>query len=276
MMKSAMVKESIAALLFAAGMVCHAAESPDLLRNGSFEEGLDEKGVPKYWKVEYLRGVEGKAELVPDHATHGKNALHLVKSNAQGAIILTQHVFLKPNTDYILELKGFRKAATRWHYYGYRMPGCKVRGEGRIPVKGGVCPALRFTSDSRRTRCEINISLWGYNDNRQATIGELWVDEVSLRELPRTAGRIEGIGQNAFADDTLRGSIFSADFKGPAVITLSDADRRVVATRNIELVPGNNSFAVSYRNASPGMAILAVKGGGTLELSHKLMIQKGF
>ncbi len=272
-----MKKSALLTATIIAAVQIFAAESPNLIRNGSFEEGLDAKGVPKHWRTEFNRGAEGKIELTEKNATSGKVAAHLVKSNTKGSVYLSQNVRLKPNTEYILELKGKRNAAHRWHYYGIRMPDTKVRAEGKIPTAGGVCPPLRFTSDSKRTLCYINLGLWGYNNNQKSTIGEMWVDEVSLRELPRITGRLENVPAVAFTTDTLKGVIFSTDYKGDAELKLAGKDGKIIAAQKLQLVPGKNSFRLTFSNAPAGPAKLeVVSADRTFKLEQKLTLQKGF
>jgi hypothetical protein len=252
------------------------AEAPNLLKNGSFMQGLNEKGAPKFWRIEKSRGVEGKVELLKK-TENGEVTAHIVKSNTNGAIYLTQNVRLKNNTDYILEVKGRRKAAYRWHYYGVRMPDTKIRAAGKIPVKGGKCPPIKFTSDSKRTLCYVNIGLWGYNKGNKATIGEMWIDEVSLRELPRRSGYFKGLADTYFQNDTLRGTLFSTDFKGLATLIIKNSKDKIIARKDLKLVTGKNAFELKFANAPVGNARLIVQSkDGKFKIEYSFLVQKGF
>lgn len=251
----------------------YAAEMPNLLKNGSFEEGVNAKGIPVGWSVSMSDGVDGVVELSDEHVYHGKKSLHLNKKNTRGSVYVMQAVRLKPNTEYILEFKGFRSAGFRWHYVGCRQPDCKVRAEGKIPNNGGAVPPIRFRTDVKKTLCYVHCSLWGYTkENNKGTIGEMWIDEVSLRELPRIAGTLSGVASYYFATDSVKGAIHSADFKGEAVITVKAANGKTVS-KTAALVPGDNPFEIAWKNLPEGEAVLSVEGGD-IHLSENFMIQK--
>ena len=61
--------------LSAGALLSVYAESPNLLKNGSFEDGVDAKGVPKHWFIDRADKVDWEVKLVPQHATHGKTAV---------------------------------------------------------------------------------------------------------------------------------------------------------------------------------------------------------
>ena len=61
--------------------VLSAAEMPNLIKNGSFEEGLDKNGAPKHWIIDRSDKVDGVVKLVSEHATNGKFAVFLHKKN---------------------------------------------------------------------------------------------------------------------------------------------------------------------------------------------------
>ena len=58
--------------VFAVTGAISAAEMPNLLKNGSFEEGLDKTGAPKHWIIDRSDKVDGvvKLELPADDSVY--------------------------------------------------------------------------------------------------------------------------------------------------------------------------------------------------------------
>ena len=250
-----------------------AAEMPNLIKNGSFEEGVDAQGVPKHWIIDRSDKVEGVVKLVPEHKTHGKVAVFLHKKNTRGALYLRQMLRLKPNTEYILELKGYRESGHRWHYVSVRQPDTKVRVASKIPVGGGEIPPIRFRTHVTKTLTYVYFGLWGYTkENNPGTIGKMWVDEVVLRELPRIAGAFKGIGHYYFASDSLKCSLFSNTYKGKVTLILTAANGKKVS-KVYEVVPGENPLSFSWKDFPVGEAVLSAKGGD-IDISTRFMLQR--
>ena len=259
---------SVSVMLFSG-----AAEMPNLLKNGSFEEGLDAKGAPKHWVIDRSDKVDGVVKLVPEHATHGKNAVFLDKRNTRGSLYLRQMLRLKPNTDYVLELKGYRESGHRWHYVAIRQPDTRNIVHGKIPVGGGAITPLKFRTDVKKTLTYVYFGLWGYTrENNQGTIGKMWVDEVVLRELPRIAGAFKGVSLYYFSSDGIKGRLFSSSYKGKVTLSVTAPGNKKVE-KTIEVLPGENPFTIDWRNFPAGEALLAA-AGGDIKLEQKIMIQK--
>lgn len=249
------------------------AEMPNLLKNGSFEEGLDAKGAPKHWRILRSDKVDAEVKLVPEHRTHGKVAVFLHKKNTRGSLYLQQAIRLKTNTDYVLELKGYRESGHRWHYVSVRQPGTKVRVSDKIPVGGGAITPIKFRTDVKQPLTYIYFGLWGYTrENNPGTIGKMWVDEVVLRELPRIAGAFKGIAHYYFVSDSVKGSLFSNSFKGKVTLTLTTAKGKK-ASQVISVRPGENPFVFAWKDLPAGEARLSASGGD-INISEKLMLQR--
>ena len=266
-MKKLLLILSVGALLSV-----YAADSPNLLKNGSFEEGLDAKGAPKHWFIDRADKVDWEVKLVPQHATHGKTAVFLHKKNTRGSLYLRQKLNLKPNTDYILELKGYRESGHRWHAVAMRQPGTRNIAHSKIPVDGGAIEPIKFRTDVKRTLTYVYFGLWGYTkENNPGTIGKMWVDEVVLRELPRITGRFKGIAHYYYAADGIKGSLFSLDHTGK--VTLKVAAQGKSVSKEITVKPGENSFTISWKDFPVGSAVLSA-AGGNINIQEKIMIQK--
>ena len=260
-------------MAFAVMGVVSAAEMPNLLKNGSFEEGLDKNGAPKHWIIDRSDKVDGVVKLVPEHATHGKVAVMLDKRNTRGALYLRQKLHLKPNTEYVLELKGYRESGHRWHYVSVRQPDSKVRVSGKIPVDGGPITPIKFRTDVKKTLCYVYFGLWGYTkENNAGTIGKMWVDEVVLKELPRIAGSLKGIGRYYFFKDEIKGSLFSNSHSGNVTLKVS-AQKGKSVTKVIPVKPGENSFTISWDAFPEGEAVFSAVGGD-IRLNSHFMIQR--
>ena len=260
------------ALFLLAGSLC-ANEMPNLIRNGSFEEGLDAKGAPKHWIVNFYDGATGVVKLVPEHATEGKNAAFMEKTNTRGSVVLWQKLHLKPNTEYILEVKGRREIMPRWHYITVRQPDTKVRADTKFTAEGGPVPPIRFRTDVKKTLCYVNFGIWGRtSENNAGTIGKLWFDEVVLRELPQVAGILRGIPRFTLASDTLQGILFSASFAGKVTLRVKAAGNRSV-NKTITVKPGDNPFSISWKDFPEGEAELTAEGGN-IKLREPFMIQR--
>ena len=261
-----------AALLLLAGSLC-GAEMPNLIKNGSFEEGLDAKGAPKHWIVKFYDGATGTVKLVPENATEGKNAAFMEKTNTRGSVVLWQILRLKPNTEYILEVKGRREIMPRWHYITVRQPDTKVYGATKLTAEGGPVPPVRFRTDVKKTLCYVNFGLWGRtSENNAGTIGKLWIDEVVLRELPQGSGKLRGIPRFCLASDTLQGILFSASFAGKVTLRVKAAGNRS-ASKVIEVKPGDNPFSISWKDFPEGQAELTAEGGNIKE-GETFLIQR--
>ena len=261
-------------LILSAGALLsvYAADSPNLLKNGSFEEGLDAKGAPKHWFIDRADKVDWEVKLVPEHATHGKTAVFLHKKNTRGSLYLRQKLNLKPNTDYILELKGYRESGHRWHAVAMRQPGTRNIAHSKIPVDGGAIEPIKFRTDVKRTLTYVYFGLWGYTkENNPGTIGKMWVDEVVLRELPRITGRLKGIAHYYYAADGIKGSLFSLDHTGKVTVKVTAQGKEV--SKEITVKPGENSFSISWKDFPVGNALLSA-AGGNINVQKKIMIQK--
>ena len=250
-----------------------SAEMPNLIKNGSFEEGLDAKGAPKHWIVTFSDGAKGGVKLVPDRATHGKNAALIEKTNTRGSVVLWQKLNLKPNTEYILEVKAHREIMPRWHYVMVRQPDTKVRADTKITAEGGPVPPVRFRTDVKKTLCYVNFGLWGYTkENNPGTMGKMWIDEVVLRELPRVAGSVRGVTHYYFTSDTLKGTLFSLAYAGKVTLRVKAADGRSVS-KDIQVKPGENPFTFSWKDLAEGRAELSA-AGGDIATCDVFMIQR--
>ena len=253
--------------------VSGAAEMPNLLKNGSFEEGLDAKGAPKHWIIDRNDKVDGVVKLVSEHKTHGKYAVFLDKRNTRGSLYLRQVLRLKPNTDYVLELKGYRESGHRWHSVAIRQPGTKNIVHGKIPVGGGAVAPIKVRTDVKKTLTYVYFGLWSYTkENNQGTIGKMWVDEVSFRELPRISGAFKGVALYYFSADGIKGRLFSNSHKGNVTLAVTAAKGKKV-TKTIEVVPGENPFTIDWQHFPAGEALLTA-AGGDIKLEQKIMIQK--
>lgn len=251
--------------------VLSAAEMPNLIKNGSFEEGLDKNGAPKHWIIDRSDKVDGVVKLVPEHATHGKVAVFLHKKNTRGSLYLRQKLHLKPNTDYILEVKGYRESGHRWHSVAMRQPDTRNIAHSKIPVDGGAITPIKFRTDVKKTLCYVYFGLWGYTkENNPGTIGKMWVDEVVLRELPRITGRLKGIAHYYYASDGIKGSLFSLDYTGKVTLKVTAQGKSV--SKEITVKPGENSFTISWKDFPVGHACLSAKGGN-IDVEQKIMIQ---
>ena len=261
-----------AALLLLTGSLC-ANEMPNLIKNGSFEEGLDAKGAPKHWLVNFYDGATGAVKLVPEHATEGKTAVFMEKTNTRGSVVLWQKLHLKPNTEYILEVKGRREIMPRWHYITVRQPDSKVRASTKFTAEGGSVPPIRFRTDVKKTLCYVSFGLWGYTkENNAGTVGKLWIDEVVLRELPQVSGILRGITRFTLASDTLQGILFSASFAGKVTLRVKAAGNRSVS-KTIDVKPGDNPFSISWKDFPEGVAELTAEGGN-IKVGESFMIQR--
>ena len=250
-----------------------AAEMPNLLENGSFEEGLDKTGAPKHWIIDRSDKVDGVVKLVPEHAAHGKVSVLLDKRNTRGALYLRQRLHLKPNTEYVLEMKGYRESGHRWHYVSVRQPDTNVRVSGKIPVGGGAITPIKFRTDVKKTLCYVYFGLWGYTrENNAGTIGKMWVDEVVLKELPRIAGSLKGIGRYYFFSDEIKGTLFSNSYTGNVTLKVAGAKGKTVS-KVISVKPGENPFTVSWETFPEGEALLSANGGD-ISVSTSFMIQR--
>ncbi len=260
------------ALILLAGSL-YGAEMPNLIKNGSFEEGLDAKGAPKHWIVNFYDGATGVVKLVPEHATEGKTAVFMEKTNTRGSVVLWQKLHLKPNTEYILEVKGRREIMPRWHYITVRQPDTKVRADTKFTAEGGPVPPIRFRTDVKKTLCYVSFGLWGYTkENNAGTIGKLWFDEVVLRELPQVSGILRGIPRFTLASDTLQGILFSASFAGKVTLRVKAASNRSVS-KTIDVKPGDNPFSIAWKDFPEGVAELTAEGGN-IKVGKSFMIQR--
>ena len=250
-----------------------AAETPNLLKNGSFEEGLEPNGAPKHWIIERNDKVDGVVKLVPEHATHGKVAVFLDKRNTRGSLYLRQKLHLKPNTEYILELKGNRISGHRWHTVAMRQPDTKNIAHAKIPVGGGAIAPLKFKTDVKKTLTYVYFGLWGYTkENNPGTIGKMWVDEVVLKELPRIAGSFKKISEYYFASDSIDGKLFSNSYKGAITLTVTAVNGKKVS-KTIEVTPGDNAFSIAWKDFPQGEGTLSA-AGGDIKLEKKFLIQR--
>jgi len=262
---------SAAGLLLAGALA--GAEMPNLIKNSSFEEGLDAKGVPKHWIVNFYDGAQGAVKLVPENAAEGKSAAFMEKTNTRGSVVLWQKLHLKPNTEYILEVKGRREIMPRWHYITVRQPDSKVRASTKFTAEGGSVPPIRFRTDVKKTLCYVSFGLWGYTrENNAGTIGKLWIDEVVLRELPQAAGKLRGIPRFTLASDTLQGILFSASFAGKVTLRVKAASNRSVS-KTIDVKPGDNPFSIAWKDFPEGVAELTAEGGN-IKVGESFMIQR--
>ena len=267
------MKKFTVLLAVSLGVSLSAAEMPNLLKNSSFEEGLDAKGNPKHWIIDRADKVDGVVKLAPEHATHGKVAVFLDKRNTRGSLYLRQKLHLKPNTDYVLELKGYRESGHRWHSVAMRQPDTRNIVHGKIPVGGGPIPPLKFRTAVNKTLTYVYFGLWGYTkENNQGTIGKMWVDEVVLRELPRISGAFKGVSKYYFSTDGVSGKLFSHTYKGKVTLCVTACDGQK-SERTIEVVPGENLFTLNWAKFPQGEARLTAQGGD-IKLEEKFLIQK--
>lgn len=266
-----MKKSSLLLLLFSAALA--AAETPNLLKNGSFEEGLDSTGSPKHWIIDRNDKVDGVVKLVPEHATHGKVAVFLDKRDTRGSLYLRQKLHLKPNTEYILELKGNRISGHRWHTVAMRQPDTKNIAHAKIPVGGGPIEPLKFKTDVKKTLTYVYFGLWGYTkENNPGTIGKMWVDEVVLKEMPRIAGSFKKISEYYFASDAVDGKLFSNSYKGAVTLTVTAVNGKKVS-KTIEVSPGDNAFSIAWKDFPQGEAALSA-AGGDIKIEKQFLIQR--
>ena len=267
------MKKMILLTAFLSGTLLCASEMPNLLKNPSFEEGVDAKGNPKHWIIDRADKVDGVVKLVPEHATHGKVAVFLDKRNTRGSLYLRQKLHLKPNTDYVLELKGYRESGHRWHSVAMRQPDTRNIVHGKIPAEGGAIAPLKFRTAVNKTLTYVYFGLWGYTkEDNKGTIGKMWVDEVVLRELPRIAGAFKGISRYYFSTDGIKGRLFSHTYKGKVTLSVTASDGKK-AEQLLEVQPGENLFSISWKEFPQGEAVLSASGGD-IQLEQKFMIQK--
>ena len=247
----------------------------NLLLNGSFEEALNEQQLPPHWQLHLTKGALGAVSLSEDWCSDGQRSVHLQKFNDIGSVSLVQSLRLQPNTEYVLTLKGRRKAQTRWHYYSLRCPGTNIYFAGKIPLDQIECPPLRFISHSQKTLYYITLGLWGYEQPNPATVGELWVDEVSLRKVS-SPGKLYGISDYYFRSDGLYGSLFLPEQRGEMRLAIIAKDT-VLAQKKQLFQAGNNPLQLDWQDLPAGEAIFQIEGqDGRETFSHKVIIMEDY
>jgi hypothetical protein len=128
-------------------------------------------------------------------------------------------------------------------------------------VDGGPITPIKFRTDVKKTLCYVYFGLWGYTkENNAGTIGKMWVDEVVLKELPRIAGSLKGIGRYYFFNDEIKGTLFSNSYDGKVTLKVS-AQKGKSVTKVISVKPGENSFTISWEAFPEGKAVLSAVGG---------------
>jgi len=252
------------ACLLAILAACVSAQTlgPNLVKNSSFEEGVDDKGVPKGWRIEKSDGTESYCELVKENATDGQWCVHLVKPDTRGAIYIAQTLVLKPNTEYEMEVKGKRDAGYRWHHIGARQPDTQNKVNVDCKLSDGIPCKVRFTTHPKAKWTYISAGLWGYTkEDNPATKGQLWVDEITVREVQNPPLIISQVPHYFFTSDTVSGQLFSQNLEGQGVFSLVKPDGAEVFRTELPVVKGKNAFAFDIAELQPGNYALTIKVG---------------
>ncbi|NLF92779.1 MAG: hypothetical protein GX564_02730 [Oligosphaeraceae bacterium] len=249
------------------------AQSVNLVQNHDFSGGTDSNGVPVGWRLSMSKATQGGAVVLPDQPQPGRFTLHLFKNSPEGSVNLTQTVRLKPNTEYEYYVRGRRQAAYRWHYFGVRCPDTSISLSGHLPHDDSAVAPLFFRSDTGKTLCYLTLALWGREENKDDTVGEMWIEEVVLREVTTPPARISGLGNYFFPSDELSATLWLQNYSGSAKIILQTANRQF-AQLDCQVTPGNNPFILSLREVPAGPAELIVTAG-EISLSQPIIIQEG-
>jgi hypothetical protein len=249
------------------------AQSDNLVQNHDFSGGTDSNGVPVGWRLSVSKGIQGGAVVLPDQPQPGRFTLHLFKNSPAGSVNLVQTVRLKPNTEYEYYVRGRRQAAYRWHYFGVRCPDTSIHKAGHLPHDDAPVAPLYFRSDTEKTLCYLTLALWGREENKDDSIGEMWIEEVVLREVSTPKARISALGNYYFTNDELSATLWLQDYSGSAKISLQAANRQY-AQLDCQVKPGNNPVILSLRKVPAGPAELIVTAG-EISLSQPIIIQEG-
>lgn len=248
-------------------------QAENLVKNHNFSDGVDDQGVPLGWRLTLSNAAQGGAEVLPNQPQPGKFTLHLFKSSPEGTVNLTQTVRLKPNTEYEYYVRGRRNAAYRWHYFGIRCPGTTISQSGHLFQDDTPAPPVRFRSHLEKTLCYLTLALWSREESKQNSIGEMWVEEVVLREINTPDGKIVGLGNYFFPDDQIAAILWLQNFSGVAIVSLQ-SNQREWARQEWAVVPGNNPFTLPVRQVPAGLAELRLTAGN-ISLSQPIIIQEG-
>lgn len=249
------------------------AQTENLVQNHDFSGGVDSNGIPIGWRLNMAKDVRGGAVVLPNQPQPGRFTLHLFKSSPEGSVNLTQTVKLKPNTEYEYYVTGRRKAAYRWHYFGIRCPGTAISISGHLPHDNAPVPPVYFRSDTEKTLCYLTLALWGRQESKDDSVGEMWIEEVVLREIITPPARIFGLGNYFFPNDELSAVLWLQNYSGRAKISLR-AGQREWTTKECRVEPGNNPFTLSLPQVPPGPAELIITAGD-ISLSQPIIIQEG-
>ena len=100
----------------------------------------------------------------------------------------------------------------------------------------------------------------------------MWVDEVVLKELPRIAGSLKGVGRYYFFKDEIKGTLFSNSYTGNVTLKVTAAKGQNVS-KMIAVKPGENPFTIAWEGFPEGEARLSA-AGGDISVSTSFMIQR--
>lgn len=162
-------------------MIASCSGQPNLLRNGGFEDV--EEGGPRYWRIEEWRGPETKCWYEADGswACEGRYSARMLHEGPADSRWV-QNVEVKPRTHYLLSgwVKTRGVGADGAGVF-LQIDGTKIRTEAVQSNQG-----WRFlTADgvTARKQREVKVQC-RMGDYGRPNSGEVWFDDVRLREVP--------------------------------------------------------------------------------------------
>lgn len=253
-------------LLILATTPFFCAASENLVKNGGFESGAVANGIPLEWTLYKSGNAEGGAEILDKFATEGSFCVRIWKSNdSAGSVGLKQNVKLEPDSKYVFHLKGARNARKRWHYVQLRLlPEKKVIFHERLtysekgkPIVLSKVEAFHFrTGKNKNVSVDISFGVWGKHDNDDTSIGNIWVDEITLKKEQARPMELKGTALYYFSDDVVSGKLF-VNFSGLSSkmkinLDIVGKDGKKHAEKIFEAKQGENDFSINLNSAPPG------------------------
>ncbi|MEE3373402.1 MAG: hypothetical protein VX346_28960 [Planctomycetota bacterium] len=195
-------------------MVCFLAasplgicSSPNLVRNGSFEEDQDTDGLPDGWVhgaghygrwQEKVKKQLGKGALVEDRAAQGRRSIRIAvpKNNAgkywnQGweGMSFRQKVPTQPMTTYTMSMKVFNQDTSGMGDYAflYAMAGVLRGSEAFATIRFEDAPSGKWVERKVVFQTGRETTYTMLSIETRWNIGTLYIDEICLQE----GGRLE-------------------------------------------------------------------------------------